>query len=73
VFHFYYVRHFDPRGFAELSARSQRPKVQRPLPREALGRALAGFGAEVARYVWYDSNWNPEAGATTASSPETRR
>jgi hypothetical protein len=60
VLHFRYVGHFDPRDFLDLSARPCRPKVQRPLSREAAERVLAGFDLEVAEYVWYD-----EAGYVT--------
>jgi hypothetical protein len=54
VLHFHYVGHFDPRDFVDLSARPHKPKVQRPLSREAADRVLARFDPEVAEYVWYD-------------------
>ena len=54
MLHFHYVGHFDPRDFVDTSERPCRPKVQRPLSREAAGRVLASFDPEIAAYVWYD-------------------
>jgi hypothetical protein len=56
VLHYHYVGHFDPRDFVDLLAPSYKPKVQRPLSREAAGRVLAKFDPEIADYVWYDDS-----------------
>lgn len=56
MLHFHYVGHFDPRDFVDLSARPCKPKVQRPLPREAAERVLARFDPKIAQYVWYDES-----------------
>jgi hypothetical protein len=56
VLHFHYVGHFDPRDFVDCTARPYKPKVQRPLSREAADRVLAGFDPEIAAYVWYDES-----------------
>ena len=56
MFHFHFVGHFDPRDYVDISALPYKPKVQRPLSREAADRMLAKFDAEIAEYVWYDES-----------------
>lgn len=68
MLHFHYVGHFDPRDFLDLSTRPCKPKVQRPLPREAVERVLTAFDPEVAAYVWYD-----EAGYVTCGWAQAPR
>jgi len=58
VFHDDYVGHFDPCDPADLTVRPHRPKVQRPMDRQLLDRALAEFGPEVTGFVeWCESGY----------------
>lgn len=54
MFHFYYVGHIDPRDSVDYSVRPCKPKLTRPLSRDAVKRVLIGFLPDVARYVDYD-------------------
>jgi len=54
VLHFHFVGHFDPHDFLNLTEKPHRLKVQRRLYWETAMRVFAGFGPEVAEYVWYD-------------------
>lgn len=54
MLHFHYIGHFDPRDFMDTSEKPHRPKVTRPLPREAMDRVLADFDPEIADHIWYD-------------------
>lgn len=64
MLHWHYVGHFDLRDPVDRTARPSKPKVQRPIVREAVERALAAFGEEIREYVVYApegyvlSNWS---------------
>jgi hypothetical protein len=51
--HSHIVGHIDPLDPADTSDLPYRPKVVRPIPREAADRAVADFGADVAPFVSY--------------------
>jgi hypothetical protein len=54
VLHHYYVGHFDPRDYLDMSAKPFRLKARRTLPREAMDRVLADFDPAIAEYVSYE-------------------